>query len=127
MNFKDIKHYELEHFQTKCLVLCGLEPILNTYLDSFVHAQIKKDSGWEIGIYIDGPEFPESKLLFRIRAAGYKYSDDGNIIERVCLIFENLKSFKKWIDEGAIMVPDDGNITSGFLDLSDMEKDVLTK
>lgn len=127
MNFKDVKFFEWECLVTKYLVLCGLEPVLNTHLESFIYAQIKKDSGWEISIYVDDPEFTSSNLPFEIRAVGYQHLDSGQFKKHKELKFNNLKDFKVWIDNGAIIAPEDGNIISGLIDLTDMTKDRLER
>ena len=127
MNYKDHQWFEVQYLRTKYLVLCGIEPKLNIYLEEFIYGSLIKDSGWEINIYIDGPEDPEFNCPFGIRAIGHQHLDSGQIKNHKQLKFNNLKDFKLWVDNGASMAPEDGNIISGLIDLADMTKDKLEK
>lgn len=126
MNFQEAKFFETEILVTKYLVLCGLEPLLNTHLESFVCATIKKDSGWVISIYMDVPEYLTSNFPFGIRVLGHKFVG-STVTDHARLHFHNLKDFKDWVGKGAIIAQEDGNVISGLIDLSDMDKEELKR
>ncbi len=129
MKLEDVKFYEWEVFVTKCLVMCGLEPIMNTHLESFIYADVKMEDGWEVGIYVDGPgEWPNSKVPFGIRLRHSKFipcepykphpNSKYNTIGRYDtkeLAFANLSQLRHWVDENR------SNIISGLLDYTDMK------
>ena len=126
MNYKDHQWFEVQYLRTKYLVLCGIEPKLNIYLEEFIYGSLIKDSGWEICIYIDGPEVPNSTYPFGIRIVANIYKDDLRDLKD--LKFINLKELKSWIEKNAPLSENDASlIVSGLLDKADLEKDKLNR